>query len=159
MRTFASSLTALTLVVTPALAHAQEGWVAVDQTPAAPVPAAPMGPVAMPPPPAPFAPAVPLPQRTEMLSSKLMVGGIIMASIGTAFLIGGVVALEQAQGHGLAGVGSSLAGVMATFFGDTLIVPGDIMTGVGASPVPARRGGEQPTVSLGPGSARLTWSF
>jgi hypothetical protein len=154
----------------PALAHAQEGWIGGEQAPA---PAVPVGPVATPPPSVPFAPAVPLPQRTEMRSLKLTVGGVIMASIGTAFLVGGIVGYEKAMspscpqpetlgcglGSAIGAVGNGFWPLVLAVFGGTMVVPGVVMIGVGASPVPARRGWERPDVSIGPGSGRLTWSF
>jgi hypothetical protein len=168
MKCFASA--AVALVFVPALARAQEGWIGVDDA-RAPPPLH-VGPVAAPPAPAPSAPPAPRPVRTEIRSLRLTVGGVVMASIGTAFVVGGSVVYAQGEaelppckpailgclGRGLSAIGL-VAPLSAIVIGATLVAPGVVMIAVGASPVPARRGWEQPFVSLGPGSARLAWSF
>jgi hypothetical protein len=171
LRPFASIVAALALLLVPAVSSAQEGWIGADDVRTPAVPAEPPPVPGSPPPSIP--PPPPAPPRTRMRSVKLMTGGIIMATLGTAALVGGIAKVEYDEAHvacqpasllGCAAVASidavGEAGyVFLAVFGGTLVASGAAMIGVGASPVRADRFAAAPAITVGPRSARLTWSF
>jgi hypothetical protein len=101
----------------------------------------------------------------------MMVGGIVLSVLGTAALVGSIAKINYDETQFQAScppslgclVVGSLAGLnelpwyaLATF-GGTLLATGTVLTIVGATP--RRVGPWEPRVSVGPGSARLAWSF
>lgn len=109
----------------------------------------------------------------RMRSVPMMVSGIIVGSLGTAALIGGIVRAEQIQaqvrcdarmdaltciGVGLAGGIEATPWVALATFGGTLMATGAVLTPIGATPVRADRWRE-PSLAIGPGSLHLTWRF
>jgi hypothetical protein len=107
---------------------------------------------------------------TERRSTRLMVGGIIVASLGTASLVGGVV-LGQSPPHcspgGFCGIDAEMNQLKSRFFvvsGGLAIAGGVAMIVAGSWQVPVRTGapGSAPgalTVAVGPGNATLRLSF
>ncbi|MFT3769197.1 MAG: hypothetical protein QM820_27475 [Minicystis sp.] len=155
----------VTIVVLPAGA----------QPPAVPAYAAPLAPMA-------YAPLAPDPVVMRRRNPKLMVGGLVMIPVGLGMLIGGLAWAAQinakpsscnpsssdpgtafaapfcALGEGIdRAMGSGLAYSIA-ITGGGVALAGGIMTGVGASMVPAKpRWMPQPAV--GAGTVSLTWKL
>ena len=113
---------------------------------------------------------------TRLRSTGLLVGGIVIASLGTASLIGGAVMLDEAahagescsgSGHCLPLLDSQLQRTGGTFFtinGAFMVLGGAAMALAGGwqVPVSTRRSGSaaaMPAVAVGPGNATLRWSF
>jgi hypothetical protein len=73
-----------------------------------------------------------------------------------------VGAVVEGFACGLGEVGRAMGLIPAytiAFMGGAMVVGGAVMTGVGASMVPATKPQWQPAVSVGAGSAKLTWTF
>lgn len=170
----ASLLLGSALLLTPALAHA-------DDAPTAPIYAAP-APVYSTPSWVPVAPTAGfVPNRfapTQRRSTGLLLGGIAVASLGTASLIGGAVMLSQAAYNPgscpesdefcfapqLDSDVKRMGGTLLSINGGLMIAGGVAMALVGGwqVPVPTRASGSAagaPTVAVGLGNATLRWSF
>jgi hypothetical protein len=136
-----------------------------------------------------FGTPTPDPVAMRRRNPKLMVGGIVMMPLGLAMAIGGGVwaaninsqpsGCEPQQGDGTiggaigAGIGDALCGIAdgigrgmsltaaytLAVMGGAMVFGGAVMTGVGGSMVPATKPQWQPAVSVGAGSAKLTWTF
>jgi hypothetical protein len=156
------------LVLAPALACAQE------PSPAPVVGAPPLVYSVLP-----WAPSAPREPQvlalTQRRSTGLMIGGLALASLGTASLFGGAVMLDDAS-HTAASCSNGLCfheldadlkridGVFFTLSGGLMVAGGVAMAVVGGWQVPVRRGASgsilgAPTVAVGPGNATLRWSF
>ena len=188
MRRFACLISVSLLSLAPRLALAQDPWAAPnvpDEPPAAGttvvVIPAPTVPAAAP---APVWYAPPASDRPVMRrrNERLMVGGLVMIPVGLAMAIGGGVwasnlnsqpSCTPQQGDGTIGagfaafgcaigeVGRAMSLTMAytlAFMGGAVALGGGVMTGIGASMVPAKPTW-QPQVSVGAGSASLKWTF
>jgi hypothetical protein len=104
-----------------------------------------------------------------------LIGGIALASLGTAALVGGGVMLDQASHEGgscsrepcFSELGSDLertGGMFFTINGGLMVAGGVAMAIAGGWQVPVRAGASgsllgAPTVAVGPGNATLRWSF
>jgi hypothetical protein len=112
---------------------------------------------------------------TQRRSTGLLIGGIALASLGTASLVGGAVMLDQAS-HAGASCSDELCfhqldsdlkragGMFFTLNGGLMVAGGVAMAVAGGWQVPLRAGasgslGAAPTVAVGPGTATLRWSF
>ncbi len=161
-----SLLLGASLLLAPALARAEEPL-------PAPVVGAP-APVYFVPSWAPAAPREPRLAPTQRRSTGLMIGGIALASLGTASLIGGAVMLDQASHtascseelcfpqleSGLQRTG----GMFFTINGGLMVAGGVAMAIAGGWQVPVRTGASgslpaAPSVAVGPGNASLKWTF
>jgi hypothetical protein len=72
----------------------------------------------------------------------------------------GAVVEGLACGFGELGRGMALVPAYTlAFMGGAMVFGGAVMTGIGASMVPATKPQWQPAVSVGAGSAKLTWKF
>lgn len=175
MKTLTSLLGAalvLVLVLVPASAHADD---------AAPTPVLPAAPVLGYSPPysspradGPGAPRVGAPVATRSRSLGLLVGGIAVAGLGTASLVGGIVDLDEARRGSapcseicFSALGNDLKKLEGTFFtinGSLMMVGGVAMAIAGGWQVPVRASVTgslpgAPAVAVGPGNATLKWSF
>jgi hypothetical protein len=165
-----SLLLGAALLLVPALACAEEPSPAPVVGAPAPVYSVPSW--------APVAPAPREPQylaSTQRRSSGLMIGGLALASLGTASLFGGAVMLDQAS-HAATSCSEGLCfnqldadlkrtgGVFFTLNGGLMVAGGVAMAIVGGWQVPVRTGASgsilgAPTIAVGPGNATLRWSF
>jgi hypothetical protein len=151
------------LVLAPALAHAQEA-----PSPVAP----PLAPVAQWVAPQGF--AVPQAPPTQRRNVGLMIGGIVLAGLGGAQVIGGAAFLSSAASEqarcgsqcGLNSLGIGLDRAAGTFFtvnGGLMLASGVAMAIVGGAQVPVvgphASGSLVPAVAVGAGNATLHWSF
>lgn len=127
-----------------------------------------------------WAPAAPAPRgpgylvATQRRSTGLLIGGIALASLGTASLIGGAVMLDQSshvaacsEGPCFNALDADLKRTSGIFFsinGGLMVAGGVAMAIAGGWPVPVHTGASgsllaAPTVAVGPGNATLRWSF
>jgi hypothetical protein len=95
-----------------------------------------------------------------MRDVPLLVAGSIIGAVGTAGLVGGIVAIKVDQdrasmcttpgcGFGISGLGDIGYGLMA-LLGGLAFVAGGVMAGVGASPVPVHGLVDDASIVVGP---------